>query len=86
MCCANLDKMLLSYQTVGDPTDSPLIFLHGLGAGASQTASAFGDLPGRYVIIPDMPGHGDSDLLSKSNPTLYEFTEKYQTYKNRDNI
>tara|TARA_B110000908_G_scaffold161029_1_gene204840 strand:- start:6802 stop:7605 length:804 start_codon:yes stop_codon:yes gene_type:complete len=76
MCCANLDKMLLSYQTVGDPTDSPLIFLHGLGAGASQTASAFGALPSRYVITPDMPGHGDSQDCSPNDLNFNTFADQ----------
>lgn len=52
--------MSLSYQTIGSPTDTPLIFLHGLGAGASQTTSAFLALPSTYLIAPDMPGHGES--------------------------
>jgi len=56
--------MLLSYQTTGDASDSPLLFLHGLGAGSQQTTSAFPHLKGHYVIAPDMPGHGDSQDFS----------------------
>jgi len=56
--------VLISYQTIGNPADTPLVFLHGLGAGASQTTSAFANLPGRYLIAPDMPGHGDSQDFS----------------------
>jgi len=52
--------MPLSYQTTGSSNNTPLIFLHGLGAGSLQTTSAFPELKGHYVIAPDMPGHGDS--------------------------
>ena len=52
--------MPLSYQTTGATTDSPLLFLHGLGSSCLQTTSAFPELKGHYVIAPDMPGHGDS--------------------------
>lgn len=68
--------MLLSYQTVGNSSDSPLVFLHGLGAGASQTTSAFGDLPGRYVITPYMPGHGDSQNFSIDELHFDSFADK----------
>lgn len=51
---------LLSYDTVGSPNDEPLVFLHGLGAGKSQTTKGLDNLPGIYVIAPDLPGHGDS--------------------------
>ncbi|MFK7909822.1 MAG: alpha/beta fold hydrolase [Akkermansiaceae bacterium] len=52
--------MPLSYETIGEPSDTPLIFLHGLGGGAYRTASTFPSLPNTYLIAPDMPGHGDS--------------------------
>ncbi|MBT8036753.1 MAG: alpha/beta hydrolase [Verrucomicrobiae bacterium] len=51
---------LLTYRTIGQPSHKPLLFLHGLGAGAVQTTSAFPALPNTYLIAPDMPGHGDS--------------------------
>lgn len=51
---------MIAYQTLGSPDSEPLIFLHGLGAGKSQTISALTDMPDHYVIAPDLPGHGDS--------------------------
>lgn len=52
--------MLLSYDTLGPADGEPLVFLHGLGAGKSQTTSGLNDLPGFHLIAPDLPGHGDS--------------------------
>lgn len=52
--------MPLAYQTSGEPAHPPYLFLHGLGSGANQTISALAGLPNRYLIAPDMPGHGES--------------------------
>lgn len=52
--------MLLSYQTLGSSDSEPLVFLHGLGAGKSQTISALTEMPDHYLIAADLPGHGDS--------------------------
>lgn len=57
-------KLRLSYQTAGPNNAIPLIFIHGLGASSQQTISAFPKLTDRYLIAPDMPGHGitEADL------------------------
>lgn len=52
--------MLLSYHTLGSETSAPLVFLHGLGAGAAQTTSGLPHLENTHLIAPDLPGHGDS--------------------------
>ena len=52
--------MLLSYRTTGNASDTPLLFLHGLGASSSQIISGLRHLTGHYLITPDMPGHGES--------------------------
>ena len=62
--------MLLSYDTLGPPDGEPLVFLHGLGAGKSQTISGLADLPGFHLIAPDLPGHGDSMSF---DPDTYSF-------------
>ena len=49
------------YQTRGNPSNPPLIFLHGLGACSDQTTSAFPSLPNTHLIAPDMPGHGSNE-------------------------
>lgn len=51
---------LLSFQTLGSTDHTPLMFLHGLGAGSQQTTSALHGLPHTYLIAPDMPGHGET--------------------------
>ena len=67
--------MPLSYQTTGSTTDSPLLFLHGLGSGSLQTTSAFPELKGHYVIAPDMPGHGDSLDFSVNDLNFDRFAD-----------
>jgi len=52
--------MLLSFDTLGPSHNEPLVFLHGLGAGKSQTTSGLPDLENIHLIAPDLPGHGDS--------------------------
>ncbi len=48
----------LAYEIRGE--GSPLVFIHGLGAGRAQTTSALTALNDRMLIAPDMLGHGDS--------------------------
>jgi pimeloyl-ACP methyl ester carboxylesterase len=53
----------LAYVTAGDPSSPALLLLHGFPA----SARAFRDvIPGlaraAYVIAPDLPGHGQSDV------------------------
>ncbi len=67
--------MRLSYQTIGSASDSPLLFLHGLGAGSVQTTSAFTHLDGHYVIAPDMPGHGESQDFSPDDMSFDNFAD-----------
>lgn len=62
--------MTLSYSDVGSPTDSPLLFIHGLGASRQQPVSALTMLDNRRLIAPDMPGHGDSLTF---DPELFSF-------------
>jgi pimeloyl-ACP methyl ester carboxylesterase len=62
--------MLLSFETLGPSDGEPLVFLHGLGAGRTQTTSGLNNLPGLHIIAPDMPGHGDSMSF---DPATYSF-------------
>ncbi len=50
----------IAYETLGNTSAEPFLFLHGLGAGRAQTTRAFTELSGHLVIAPDMLGHGDS--------------------------
>ena len=62
--------MLLSYDTLGPDTAPPLVFLHGLGAGRTQTTKGLPDLANTRLVAPDMPGHGDSMGF---DPTTFSF-------------
>ncbi|MGJ8695754.1 MAG: alpha/beta fold hydrolase [Verrucomicrobiaceae bacterium] len=62
--------MILAHACIGPNEGTPLVFLHGLGAGRSQTTKGLDDLPGFRVIAPDLPGHGDSVGF---DPETYSF-------------
>ncbi len=62
--------MLLSFEEKGPPSAPTLVFLHGLGAGRTQSTSSLLDLQNTRLIAPDMPGHGDSIDF---DPTTYSF-------------
>ncbi len=51
---------MIHFETLGHENNEPLVFLHGLGAGAAQTTSALTQLNNHFLIAPDMPGHGQS--------------------------
>lgn len=67
--------MFLSYDTLGPVDGEPLVFLHGLGAGKSQTTSGLNDLPGYHLIAPDMPGHGNSMSFDPATYTFDSFAD-----------
>lgn len=56
----------ISYCSLGAPKGHPVVFLQGSGPGASgwlnfrYNVTAFADA-GFHVIVPDLPGFGDSD-------------------------
>lgn len=54
----------LSYVTAGDPSKPALLLLHGFPSSARTFRHV---IPGlactAYVIAPDLPGHGQSDVL-----------------------
>ncbi|NWK54620.1 alpha/beta hydrolase [Verrucomicrobiaceae bacterium N1E253] len=66
---------LPAFQTLGNPNDPPLLFLHGLGAGKIQTTSAFPSLPHCFLIAPDMPGHGESQSYDPSGFSFDSFAD-----------
>lgn len=67
--------MSLSYQTIGNPADTPLIFIHGLGGGSDRTVSTFAKFKGRYLIAPDMPGHGESQDYAVDQLNFNKFAD-----------
>ena len=61
---------MLFYQTIGNPSDAPLVFSHGLGAGKAQTTSGLPLLENTYLVAPDLPGHGES---TDFDPATFSF-------------
>ena len=77
-----LPQLKLAYTTIGEPTGTPVIVLHGTGgSSASMLTPAFaGELfgPGQpldatkyYIIIPDALGHGRSAKPSDGMKTRF---------------
>src|SRR5919109_175945 len=58
----------LSYVTAGDPSNPALLLLHGFPSSARTFRSV---IPGlvrtAYVIAPDLPGYGQSDVLPSAS-------------------
>lgn len=52
------------YDVYGDPSDSRLLLIHGLGADHAMWKPQIDRYPekGYYLIVPDIRGHGESDL------------------------
>lgn len=62
----------LAYFTAGDPSLPPVLLLHGL---PNSSRMFRGCVPGlaqtAYLIAPDLPGFGESDLLPKATFAAY---------------
>jgi homoserine O-acetyltransferase len=77
-----LPELKLHYTTVGEPTGTPVVVLHGTGgsAGSMLTPGFAGELfgPGQpldatkyYIVIPDALGHGNSAKPSDGLKTKF---------------
>ncbi|GLQ17285.1 alpha/beta fold hydrolase [Maritalea porphyrae] len=64
----------IAFTTYGDKSDLPLVICHGLAANGTQFISdaEYFAQQGFYVIVPDLRGHGQSQLLV--DPNLLEFS------------
>jgi pimeloyl-ACP methyl ester carboxylesterase len=64
----------LRYLVCGE--GEPLVLVHGLGGAASNWAAlAPRLLPGRRVLVPELPGHGGSEALPAA-PNLNVFADR----------
>ncbi len=55
----------LSFRTAGSRTDPPILLLHGFPSSARTFRHVIPELSqAAYLIVPDLPGFGDSDVLS----------------------
>jgi pimeloyl-ACP methyl ester carboxylesterase len=58
----------------GDPTEPPVLFIHGAGMLAhAWDPIAPGLLPGWRLLAPDLRGHGDSDWATPPRYTIEDF-------------
>jgi len=54
-----------------------VVFIHGVGLRSEAWYQQVDALKADYSVFTlDMPGHGESDLLDKDQPSLSDFTEK----------
>lgn len=64
----------ISYRTLG--TGSPVMLLHGFGEDSTIWDAQVSFLQDKYfLIIPDLPGTAESDLLKKENVSLIDYAE-----------
>src|SRR5438309_8957455 len=77
-----MPQVKLSYLTIGEPSGTPVVVLHGTGSAAANmlTPAFAGELfgPGQpldasryYIIIPDGVGHGKSSKPSDGMKTAF---------------
>jgi 2-succinyl-6-hydroxy-2,4-cyclohexadiene-1-carboxylate synthase len=60
------------YQTVGEPSKPPLIFLHGfLGRGVDWLPVAHRLAGDYYCLLFDLPGHGENIALEPDSPLSF---------------
>ncbi|MEU8135425.1 alpha/beta fold hydrolase [Streptodolium elevatio] len=62
----------LSYITAGEPSDPALLLLHGFPTSARTFRDVVPELAeASYVIAPDLPGFGESDVLPDPSFTAF---------------
>src|SRR4051794_41632094 len=50
---------------------APVLLLHGFGGAAWNFTEIAARLPGRRLVIPDLPGHGGSDPLPAASMAAF---------------
>ena len=64
----------LAFQTAGDSSQTAVVLLHGLPNSSRNFRGVIGPLSrSAFVVAPDLPGFGDSDVLPK--PTFAGFAD-----------
>ncbi|MEM7111717.1 MAG: alpha/beta hydrolase [Chloroflexota bacterium] len=65
----NLHGYDIHVQTLGEPTNPPLVLLHGFGVHAGLFWGEFAELLAEdsFVIVPDMLGFGHSERVTEPN-------------------
>jgi 3-oxoadipate enol-lactonase len=72
MLFKTFDGLSLYYECRGDPATSPVVLIHGIGADHEMWQPQITSLPnaGFYAIIPDLRGHGMSEV-----PVTFRITD-----------
>lgn len=73
----NIKGLEVKYEKVGEGT--PLLLLHGWGASSCSWEEVVKNLDGYEIIIPDLPGFGESDTPQQSwtIDDYLDFIEKF---------
>ena len=67
----------LSFVTAGDPSNPAVLLIHGYPSSAETFRDVIPELSeAAYVIAPDLPGYGKSDLLPE--PSFQAFADALQ--------
>ncbi len=68
----------LAYRTIGDETHPAIMFLHGfMGRGDDWETTALQFADDYFCIVPDLPGHGDTQL--STDPGEYSMSATAQS-------
>src|ERR1044071_4921009 len=73
----------LRYLVAGE--GEPLVLVHGLGGAASNWLALAPLLPGRRVIVPELPGHGGSSPLPAA-PSLNPYADRISLLLEREGL
>lgn len=72
-------KAGLAYYQAGQ--GDPLVLIHGVGLRAESWASQIDKLSQIYTVFAiDLPGHGESQQFSMSEPTLQDYTQQLMQF------
>src|SRR5690348_14027932 len=72
-CVAEVHGTRLRYFAAGE--GEPLVLVHGLGGSAGNWIALAPLLPGRRLLVPELPGHGGSEPLAAA-PSLNAFADR----------
>jgi pimeloyl-ACP methyl ester carboxylesterase len=73
---ADLPHDQLLYRAGGTGGPAPLVLLHGAGSNGASLAPLAAALGAtRAVLVPDLPGCGDSDALAMPQPEISDFAD-----------
>ena len=79
------DSAKINYKTCG--TGKPVMLIHGFGEDSTVWDAQVVFLQDKYfLILPDLPGTGESELLKKENLSLNDYAEAIKAILVAENI